>query len=96
MQEIYGKDPLESRPATPYFLVYIRDMLEDQLADAVRRDIVETPPDTQDTVMEEAVPSVEFEHREYANGGKLPPSRNPARGAIGGWDAHETNQLTQW
>lgn len=84
-QEIYGKDPLEARPATPYFLVYIRGDLEDQLADAVcRRPLELPPPYIQDVVMEDAASSVKVEHVEHATG------------AVGGWNSRGSDALVTW
>jgi len=95
-KEVYDKDPLESRPATPYFLVYIRGDMEEQLADAVYRRPDEPPPYTQDTVMEDTFPSVEFDHREYANEERLPNGDKVAPRAVGGWDSHESDRLVRW
>lgn len=91
-KEIYDKE-LGSRPATPYFLVYVRGDVEEQLADAVCRRPVEPPPYTQDVVMEEAIPSVEFEHKENVNGGY---ASEKIAGAIGGWDSSRSAQLANW
>ncbi|KAL8829918.1 MAG: hypothetical protein Q9191_001738 [Dirinaria sp. TL-2023a] len=77
--EIYGKDS-DMRPATPYFLVYIKEGLEEQLTDALCRDPVEVPADTEDLIMLDPGPSGQAEHKEYA----------------GDWDASETNSLTDW
>ena len=38
LDEIYVQEP-GPRPATPYFLVYVKDNLKDQLVDAVCRDV---------------------------------------------------------
>ena len=57
--EIYEEEKADYRP-TPYFLVYIKDELKDQLVDAVCRDIVPEAPaplpvpeegSSQDTIM---------------------------------------------
>ncbi|KAA6408891.1 MAG: hypothetical protein FRX48_07235 [Lasallia pustulata] len=45
-REIFDRDPAD-RPATPYFLVYVRDDLKHMLVDSVCRDIVETPQQQQ-------------------------------------------------
>ena len=45
--EIFERDS-ETRPATPYFLVYIKDELKDRLVDPVCRDIVEAPHESPD------------------------------------------------
>lgn len=50
--EIFVQEPGD-RPATPYFLVYVRDEAKDVLVDAVCREPVEPPPQEQDTVMED-------------------------------------------
>lgn len=48
--EIFERDS-ETRPATPYFLVYIKDELIDQLVDPVCRDIFEAPHESPDAEM---------------------------------------------
>lgn len=78
--EIYGRDSLETRPATPYFLVYIREGFEEKLTDAVCREPVDLPADDQDLIMLDPVSSVEAEHKEHAES----------------WDAAETSSLTHW
>lgn len=49
-REIFDRDS-ETRPSTPYFLVYIRDDLKGTLVDSVCRDIKEPPNDPQDSEM---------------------------------------------
>ena len=52
-KEIFEQEPGD-RPATPYFLVYVRDEWKENLVDSVLRNIVEPPPEEQqDTVMED-------------------------------------------
>lgn len=52
-KEIFEQEPGD-RPATPYFLVYVRDESKEDLVDSVCRDVVEPPPEEQqDTVMED-------------------------------------------
>lgn len=41
-REIFQKDD-EKRPATPYFMVYIKDELRSKLVDSVCRNIVDVP-----------------------------------------------------
>ncbi len=53
-KEIFEQE-LSERPATSYFVVYVKDELKDQLVNPVCRDIVEPPLETQDAVMEDAV-----------------------------------------
>ena len=49
--------PISQRPPTPYFLVYVRDELKEDLIDPVCRDIVNLPPEaSSDTVMEDYQP----------------------------------------
>ena len=50
VREIFERDS-ESRPSTPYFLVYIQDNLKDELVDPVCRDISESTQDPQDADM---------------------------------------------
>ncbi|KAL8735558.1 MAG: hypothetical protein Q9166_000726 [cf. Caloplaca sp. 2 TL-2023] len=51
VSQIYDQD-LSNNPATPYFLVYVRDDLKDELVDPVHRDIPEEP-ETLDAVMDD-------------------------------------------
>lgn len=52
-KEIFEQEPGD-RPATPYFLVYVKDQLKKELVDSVCRNIIEPPPEEQqDTVMED-------------------------------------------
>ncbi len=52
-KEIFEQES-SNRPATSYFVVYVKDELKDQLVNPVCRDIVEQPLESQDTVMEDA------------------------------------------
>ena len=52
-KEIFEQE-LSDRPATSYFVVYVKDELKDQLVNPVCRDIVELPLVSQDTVMDDA------------------------------------------
>lgn len=40
-----------TRPATPYFLVYVRDDLKFELVESVCRDVVEVQPSQEDAIM---------------------------------------------
>ncbi|KAF6241209.1 hypothetical protein HO173_001003 [Letharia columbiana] len=52
-KEIFEQEPGD-RPATPYFLVYVKDESKEDLVDSVCRDVVEPPAEEQqDTVMED-------------------------------------------
>ena len=57
--EIFIQEPGD-RPATPYFLVYVKDEEKETLVDAVCREPVEMPPQAQDTVMEDFGPILEL------------------------------------
>lgn len=94
ISEIYSKDSLETRPATPYFLVYIKEGLESTLTDAVCRNPIEMAPDTEDLDMEEVIPSIE--HNEYAGGSGFAQTQPPARPAAMEWDAAESNSFVDW
>ena len=51
--EIFVQEPGD-RPATPYFLVYVKDQAKELLVDSVCRKPVEPPPPPeQDTIMED-------------------------------------------
>ena len=49
-EDIYDTQPT-NRPATPYFLVYIKDDQKDELVDAVYRDVEEIPHASQQDIM---------------------------------------------
>ena len=52
-REIFEQEP-GNRPATPYFLVYVKDESKDDLVDSVCRNVVELPlEEQQDIVMED-------------------------------------------
>ncbi len=53
-REIFEQESAE-RPATSYFVVYVKDELKDQLVNPVCRDIAEQVLETEDTVMKDAV-----------------------------------------
>ena len=53
-KEIFEQE-ISDRPATSYFVTYVKDSLKDQLVNPVCRDIVEQAPESRDTVMEDAV-----------------------------------------
>lgn len=58
--EIFVQEPGD-RPATPYFLVYVKDDTKEVLVDSVCRDPVEeSPQEQQDTVMEDYSQAVEL------------------------------------
>ena len=52
-KEIFEQEPGD-RPATPYFLVYVKDESKEDLVDSVCRVVIEPPPvEHQDIVMED-------------------------------------------
>ena len=52
-KDIFEQEP-GNRPATPYFLVYVKDKSKEDLVDSLCRDVVEPPPEEQqDIVMED-------------------------------------------
>lgn len=53
-KEIFEQESSE-RPATSYFVVYVKDELKDKLVNPVCRDIADQALESQDTVMEDAV-----------------------------------------
>ena len=60
-KEIFVQEPGD-RPATPYFLVFVRDELREQLVDSVcRNPVEEAPKETQDVEMEDYSRSAELE-----------------------------------
>ncbi|KAL8674918.1 MAG: hypothetical protein Q9168_000722 [Polycauliona sp. 1 TL-2023] len=50
VSQIFDEDQNSGRPATPYFLVYVKDDLKDEFVDPVCRDVPEQP-ETQDVVV---------------------------------------------
>lgn len=64
-REIFDRDPAD-RPATPYFLVYVKDELKHLLVNSVCRDIVEQPQQPQQQqpeTMQESIVDVDMEDR---------------------------------
>ena len=60
MKEIFVQEPGE-RPATPYFLVYVKEDLIESLVDAVCRNPFADPPkETQDVEMEDYTQTAEL------------------------------------
>ena len=57
--EIFVQEPGD-RPATPYFLVYVKDQAKEILVDSVCRKPIEPPPPEQDTIMEDCNEIVEL------------------------------------
>ncbi len=49
-REIFERDD-EKRPATPYFMVYIKDDLKDKLVEPICRNIVQVPREAPDVEM---------------------------------------------
>ena len=66
--EVFGRDSLIP-PATPYFLTYVMDGLQNQIIDCVRREPIEPPPaySAEDVVMEDVMPSIELEDTQISN-----------------------------
>lgn len=93
--EVFGRDPLIP-PATPYFLTYVKDGLQDQLIKCVHRNPVELPPKPEeDIVMEDVIPSVEFGNVEESGVGFRQVedvSRNPGVG----YKVGEYIPVTEW
>ena len=91
-KEIYEAEQT-TRPATPYFLVYVRDEQKDKLVDAVCRDTIDIPPATsQDTVMvdDDAGSAALYEWAGEGEVATIPE-------AAGGWDTrHQGGTFDQW
>lgn len=52
-REIFDQESGD-RPATPYFLVYVKDESKEDLVNSLCRDVIEPPPEEQqDTLMED-------------------------------------------
>lgn len=96
ISQIFEQEPGD-RPATPYFLVYVRDELKDELVDPVCRDIKEEPqPEAPDSVMEDAI---EDDPVVYDNATAQPVvdgqgTTNPA--APGDWFEADTVKTRHW
>ena len=94
--EIFGRDHLMP-PATPYFLTYIKDGLQDQLISCVHRNPVELPSEiVDDTVMEDVIPSVEIEYSDEVLRSTAAPSQKREYIPITEWDASSSEHLANW
>ncbi|KAL8797438.1 MAG: hypothetical protein Q9195_000254 [Heterodermia aff. obscurata] len=94
--EVFGHDPLIP-PATPYFLTYIRNGMQDQLIDCVRREPIEFVPEAiEDTVMEDVIPSVEMEHNEGMHDNVGIGYRKREYVPITEWDSSDAAELADW
>ena len=95
--EIFGHDTSNS-PPTPYFLTYVRDGLQKQLIDCVRRDPIEVPSaPMEDTVMEDVIPSVEIEHIENAHAKNTGLEYQKTEYVpVTEWDDSNAAELTNW
>ena len=82
--EIFVQEPGD-RPATPYFLVYIKDEEKEALVDAVCREPVELPQQVQDTVMEDCSPILE-----------LPATEAQSHRPVHEYDVTESYQSEHW
>ena len=96
VKEIFERDP-ETRPSTPYFLVYIKDNLKDVLVDPVCRDIPEPmkgSQGSQDTDMLDV-----FDSSHLPELADTRPSnilrKEYSTNAIGTWDA-SSNWADSW
>lgn len=93
--EIFERDP-ETRPATPYFLVYIKDEFKDELVDPVCREIVETPHHTPDAEMID----ISDDSQEQPDLIELESvSKHPSQIAIGethSWDSSQIRTTADW
>lgn len=94
--EVFGHDPLIP-PATPYFLTYIRNGIQDQLIDCVRREPIELVPEhIEDTVMEDVIPSVEMEHSKEMHGNAGIGYQKREYVPITEWDSSNAAELADW
>ena len=73
-KEIFEQE-LSERPATSYFVVYVKDELKNQLVNPVCRDIVEPPLEALDTVMEDAVTGHETDQPSVTDSDGAEPSK---------------------
>lgn len=93
--EIFERDP-ETRPATPYFLVYIKDEFKDELVDAVCRDIVETPHESPDAEMND-ISDDSQEQPDLIELESFPKhSSQITLGTTPGWDSSQIGTTTDW
>lgn len=95
--EIFERDS-ETRPATPYFLVYIKDELKEQLVDAVCREVVEAPHESPDAEMID----ISDDSQEQPEAIELDSFSNDAdqatigTGVAPGWDASHSSRISKW
>lgn len=75
-KEIFDRDS-ETRPSTPYFLVYIKDELTGVLVDSVCRNIKELPRDPQDAEMLDVGVDNSYDLIDLSNTGVAKPNLNP-------------------
>ena len=97
--EIFEQDS-ETRPATPYFLVYIKDEWKDQLVDPVCRDIVEAPHDSPDAEMRDISDDSQDQPEEIVLD-SFPTNAGADHaiidiGVAPGWDAEPVTQASNW
>jgi hypothetical protein len=87
-REIFDRD-CETRPSTPYFLVYIKDELTDMLVDSVCRDIKEVPKDPQDAEMLDVGVDSSYDLIDLSNTEVAKPYLNPTltEPEALGWDS---------
>ena len=86
-KEIFEQE-VSDRPATSYFVVYVKDELKDQLVNPICRDILEQPPESRDIIMEDALvghateePGITDLRWEVSNDTDTPPQTSPSRGS---------------
>ena len=93
--EIFERDP-EVRPATPYFLVYIKDEFKNELVDPVCRDIVETPHESPDAEMID-ISDDSQDQPDLVELKSFPKhSRRIVPATIPGWDSSQVETTTNW
>lgn len=102
---IFQQEPGD-RPATPYFLVYVRDESKEDLVDSVCRDVVEPPPEERvDTPMEECFQATEGHSEastyrpidssmDHETTGSYEWPQDPTWDRV--WNASEASTYTQW
>lgn len=91
-KEIFQKDD-EKRPATPYFMVYIKDELRSKLVDSVCRNIVDAPPHGPSDVEMIDLDNGSEEQRPFIEVDPIANASNSYSSGAGSWDASEYRPL---
>ena len=89
--------PTGQRPPTPYFLVYVKDQLKEELIDPVCRDVVDAPADENtDTVMDDYEPIDITDQIEKTYASLLSPNVDSGPSGEVNWDDSRHINVASW